>query len=232
MKVVVCDDDVICANEIKLNIEETLREKAVAADVTLFSDSRELMNTDGSFDLAFLDIQMPGTNGIDLAYQLKAKNKNIIIFFITSYDSYLDEAMDLNAFRYIKKPLDIKRLRSGIKKAISYINNTSVTFHLKNEAGIHTINSNEIVYVEIIRHSTKVVTIGGEYISSNTIDYWKDKLCSQAFINVHKSFIINMNHITNYKRDTVTLSGQYQIPIAYRRQAAFRSFFFEYFSNE
>ena len=232
MKVVVCDDDVICANEIKLNIEGALREEAITADITLFSDSRELMNSIGTFDIAFLDIQMPGKNGIDLAYQLKAKNKNIIIFFITSYDSYLDEAMDLNAFRYIKKPLDIKRLRSGISKAISHINNTSIPFHLKNESGIRTINSNEIVYIEIVRHSTKVVTTDGEYISANTIDHWKDKLCSQAFYHVHKSFIINMNYITNYKRDRVTLCDQYQVPIAYRRQAAFRSFFFEYFSNE
>ena len=62
--------------------------------------------------MAFLDVEMETYSGIEVAQKLKAKNPYIVIFIVTSYDKYLDDAMDLNVFRYIKKPLDKKRLKS------------------------------------------------------------------------------------------------------------------------
>lgn len=231
MKIVICDDDNMYAQEVKLHIEELLDEKKVEAEIEVFNDSGDLHDSPGFYEVAFLDVEMTPYTGIETARALRDVNPYIVIFIITSHDKYLDDAMDMNVFRYIRKPLDIERLVRGMDKAISTINNQQIPVLLKNNEGTVNIASDDIVYIEISGRTTTVVTVRETYISENKIGYWEEKLTASYFYRVHKSFIINMKHITNYTRDTVTLLKEYDIPIAYRKQAEFRKFFFNYFGG-
>ena len=227
LKVIICDDDKLYTQEVFNNVKSILDEKQIQPTIDIFTDSSYICSDDYFYDLAFLDVEMQPFSGIETARKLKAVNKNIVIFFITSYDKYLDEAMDINAFRFIKKPLDVKRLRSGVEKALSLIDNTQVSFYLKENNSIVTITSNDIIYIEIVGRTTEIVLENKKYISTNRIDFWENKLIASFFYRVHKSYIINMKYITNYKRDTVTLAQKYNIPVSYRKQAAFRNAFFK-----
>lgn len=231
MKIVICDDDRIYANEIKNSVSAMLYEKKIFADFSIFFDSKDLFEHATFYDIGFLDIEMKPYSGIEIARQLKNLNPYIIIFIITSYDQYLDDAMDLNVFRYIKKPLDTRRLKNSIDRALTLIDNRIITFFLKNGKVSTNVLSDDIIYIETVGHATKVVTTKNEYLSEYKIDIWKEKLIATFFYQVHKSFIINMKHISDYQRDTITLSEKYAIPIAYRKQAEFRSFFLNYFGD-
>lgn len=231
MRVAICDDEKKYVDEIEKSVKTILLEKNITAQFDLFSDSAEIFNCSNFYDMVFLDIEMEPYSGIDVAKKLKQINPYIIIFIITSYDQYLDDAMDLDVFRYIKKPLDFKRLRNGIFKALENIDSKIITFFLKNGEVSTNVLSDDIVYIETAGRTTRVVTVRDEFLSENKMDFWKSKLIASFFYNVHKSFIINMKHITNYKRDTVTLLGKYSIPIAYRKQAEFRGYFLKYFGG-
>lgn len=231
MKIAICDDDKYYVDEIQKNIYEILSENKIKADFSVFSDSYELFNSDTHYDMAFLDIEMSPFTGIQVAEKLKKINPYIVTFIITSYDKYLDDAMDLNVFRYIKKPLDIRRLRNGVNKALDSIDSNIISVFMKSHKSATNILINDIVYIEIVGRTTKVVTINGEYISDKKITFWKEKLIASFFFQVHKSFIINMKHISDYRRDTVVLSEKYNIPISYRKQAEFRSYFLNYFGG-
>ena len=226
MKVLICDDDKLYTQEIFNNVKNLLDEKQIQSKIYSFTDSSLVYSGDSFYDLAFLDVEMQPYSGIETARKLKAINKSIVIFFITSYDKYLDEAMDINAFRFIKKPLDVKRLRAGVEKALSLIDDTQISFYLKENNSIVTVSSNDIIYIEIVGRTTEVVLEDKKYISTNQISFWESKLIASFFYRVHKSFIINMKYITNYKRDIVTLAQKYTVPISYRKQSAFRSAFF------
>lgn len=155
----------------------------------------------------------------------------IIIFIITSYNQYLDDAMDLNVFRYIQKPLDAKRLKVGLEKALKRIDDTVINFFLKQGKDAKSLPSNDIIYIETVGRSTKVVTVGGEYLSGNKIDFWNEKLIASFFYRIHKSFIVNMNYITDYQRDSLILFKKYWVPISYRKQAEFRKVFLSYIGD-
>lgn len=231
MKIAICDDDKYYVNEIQKNIHEILSEHKIKADFSVFSDSYELFNSNAHYDIAFLDIEMTPFTGIEVAERLKKINPYIVTFIITSYDKYLDEAMDLNVFRYIKKPLDIRRLRNGVNKALDSIDSNILSVFMKTHKSATNILINDIVYIETVGRTTKIVTINEEYISDKKITFWKEKLIASFFFQVHKSFIINMKHISDYRRDTVVLSEKYNIPISYRKQAEFRSYFLNYFGG-
>lgn len=231
MKIAICDDEQYWVKEIENNLINIFSEENIQTDFDVYTDSEELCFSDKFYDMAFLDVEMDTYSGIEVAQNLKAKNPYIVIFIVTSYDKYLDDAMDLNVFRYIKKPLDKKRLKSGIQKALESIDNNVISFFLKNGKASINILSDDIIFVETVGRNTRVVTVKGEYTSENKMDFWKSKLIASFFYPVHKSFIINMKHITNYQRDTVTLSERYDIPVAYRKQAPFRSYFLKFFGG-
>lgn len=229
MRIIICDDEQAYVETIKQNVDSFLKEKNIRAEYSLYTDCKELINNNkDSFDIAFLDIEMGEIKGTQVAAKLKEINPHLIVFIITSYDQYLDEAMDLNVFRYIKKPLDVKRLFNGLDKALQLLDRTVIEFYLKNDNVIKRVISSDIMYVEIIGHATKIVTVNGEYISKNNMRFWKEKLSASFFFQVHTSFIVNLKYITKYERYMITLNNKYNVPIAYRTQAAFRRYFMKY----
>lgn len=231
MKIAICDDDSAYIKKIESVVRTTLAEKNVDSQIDLISDSGQLHDSAEVYDMAFLDIGMTPYNGIELAARLRKRNRNTVVFFITSHDKYLDDAMDLHAFRYISKPLDSKRLKAGVEKALKLIDRSRISFLIKESGKTACVFSKDIVFVEIYGRSTRVVTVSGEYISDNGIDFWDSKLIAPSFFRVHKSYIVNVHYATDYTRASVVLCGKYEIPVAYRKQAAFRRFFLDYFGG-
>ncbi len=228
MKIAICDDNRAYVDELERIIKAIIRNEVSSFEIDLYYDSQKIYENDTGYDIAFLDIEMPGYTGIDIAKKLKSLNPHIIIFIITSYNKYLDDAMDLNVFRYIQKPIDPMRVKIGLEKAFKCIDNNVITFYLKKGKTSKSLVSNDIVYIETVGRSTKVVTIDNEYISDNKMDFWRTKLVASFFFRIHKSFIVNMNYITDYQRDSVVLVKRYQVPVSYRKQAEFRKAFLSY----
>ena len=231
MKIIICDDEKAYVDEIKKNVSLFMQERDITTEFDLYTDCTELFGSNCEFyDIAFLDIEMGEIKGTQVAARLKEVNPHIVIFIITSYSQYLDEAMDLNVFRFIKKPMDVERLYAGLEKAIRILDNNVIEVYIKNNKERKKVLSSDIVYVEIVGHATKIVIQDGEYLTEHKMSYWKEKLTASFFYRVHSSFIINMKYITSYSRESVVLKDTYTIPISYRTQAPFRKYFLKYSS--
>lgn len=228
MRTAVCDDDKIFASDFCSLLKKIFSEINISAEIDLYFSGEEAVKSDKEYDMVFLDMEMPGKNGIETAEDLKEINKNTVVFFITSYEKYLDDAMDINAFRFIKKPVDYKRLKSSIEKALNLIDLRIINFSLKNSREKVNVAVSDIVYVGISGRSTEVQLENEIYVSSENMEFWKEKLTAPFFYQVHKSFIVNMKYITLYRRDIIRLCGKYDIPVAYRRQTDFRSRFLSF----
>ena len=224
MRILICDDEKLYVKDIHRNILNFFNEKRIKTSIDTFFDSRFANETASSYDIAFLDIEMQPVNGIDAAAILREKNPNIILFFITAYTQYLDDAFDLNAFRYLSKPLDIKRLFEGLTKALEKIDVTDKKFSVEANNIKKIIKASEIIMVEIDKKNTKITTLNGVFQSKNNISFWIENLNMSFFYQTHKSFIINSNYITDYSRDTVTLCGKYKALISHRNQSGFKKY--------
>lgn len=85
------------------------RMKIKVPEIQSYNSGEALLSDTGSKDIVFLDIELPGLDGIFVGRELKEKNHNVIVFVITSYAEYLDDAMRFHVFRYLSKPLDKQR---------------------------------------------------------------------------------------------------------------------------
>lgn len=224
----ICDDEKSCCDIVLQYLLKYCDERNFTCFYDVYDNGEEALLSDKTYNIAFLDIEINNISGLDIAKRLKEKNKNVIIFFITEYEKYIDDAMDLFALRFIKKPLDYSRFYNGLDKAIDLINEDDVEFYIKDSNTVLRIKSKDIVYIETLDHKTKVVTSNHIYYSSNLIEYWQKKLTHISFYRVHKSYIVNLDYVDEYKRNEVKLTNGEIVPISYRNQPTFRKYFFNY----
>ncbi|MGN0140660.1 MAG: LytR/AlgR family response regulator transcription factor [Roseburia sp.] len=118
MKVIYVDDEIASLD----NFRMTVNGLSMVEELNLFQKSEEALKwVEGhSVDVAFLDIQMPGINGIELAKGLKAIDRNIRIVFVTAYEQYALEAFRVDAIGYLLKPYFGEDVEKELEKA-SYI---------------------------------------------------------------------------------------------------------------
>lgn len=234
MIIAVCDDEKSYVDNIRQHLEFYSKDRNINLEIHTFCSSAALLNSNIKFNIAVLDVEMPGASGIEIGKILRSKNPHIVLLYITAYKKYLDEALNLNAARFFEKPLDSQRFYSGLDNAIRRIDDSTIKFFLKDQKTIFQINADDIIYVEIEQlghRRTNVITTNGTYVSSNKITFWEEKLISTVFVKPHKSYIVNMNYITKYERDTLELAKTYTVPISRNYQVAFHKRFIRFMSG-
>lgn len=111
MRIIICDDDIIFADKLQKEIGSFFAQRSLALpEFVTYHTGEQLLEDTGSKDLIFLDMELPGIDGILVGRELKAQNPSSIIFVITSFSEYLDDAMRFHVFRYLTKPLEVRRL--------------------------------------------------------------------------------------------------------------------------
>lgn len=227
MRIAICDDEQNYRNLITKYIRFYFQEHLLDLEYDEFSSGEELLLSNKKFDIVFLDIEMNELNGIQTAKELNKRNKKTIIFIITAYQKYLDDAMDLNVFRYIDKPIKSDRLYNGLDKAIDLINNNEITFKTRND-GIITIHKNDIIYVEVKRKIVYVNTIEKQYIAREKMDFFKENLTASYFAIPHVSYVINFNFVKKFQRDKIQLKSGQIISIAPKKQTEIKKKFMQF----
>lgn len=228
MRILICDDEIQYVDNLKVHIEEYMKSKNISFEIDTECNPQNIISNECVYQLVFLDIQMDKIDGISLAKVLKERNNKVVIFFVTSFKDYQDEAMDLRAFRFFEKPIDPIRLKSGLDKAMEYIDESYVDFYLYANNEQKRILTDDVIYVERINRQVTLATKDGNYTTRESFDDWCEILQNSFFYRVHKSYIVNLHYVSSYRYDELILENKIRIPIASRRQADFHKFWFAY----
>lgn len=228
MRIAICDDEQIFIENIQKYLAYFSVKNSIIFEQSVFNSASEMLSCDKIFDIAILDVEMDNMNGLQLGEKLRQINPHIILIFITAHKKYLDDALNLNAVRFFEKPVDPQRFYRGLMDAVKRIDNSILEFYLRDGKTVEKINAQDIIYIEIEKRKTKIVTINKEYHSNHTLSYWEDKLKSSVFVSPHKSYIINMNFITEYERSYVVMNNANTISISRSKQSDFYKCFIRF----
>ena len=228
MKILICDDEQRYIDELKTHVEKFMQYRSVNYEIHTVNNPQEVAESNEIYQLVFLDIQMDNLDGISLAKILKKRNSKVAIFFVTSFNDYQDDAMDLRAFRFFEKPFNADRLYSGLEKAMEYIDESYIDFFVYANNEQKKILTDEVIYVERGNRQVTLVTTQGNFTTRESFDEWCEILQNSFFYRVHKSFIVNLHYVTGYKYSELFVQNNVRIPIASRRQADFHKFWFSY----
>lgn len=223
MRILFCDDEETILNQIQRYVAEFF--KGVGGekpDFAAYTSGDDLLKTENRADIAFLDVEMPGTSGIFVGAELKKKNPNIKIFIVTSYPDYLDEAMRFQVFRYLSKPIDKNRLFRNLKDALYQYNVESHEYPIPTVDELVVRRAEEIVFVETDGRKSIVHAIDGDYTSIESFTHWQETLQLPCFYETHRSYIINMRFVSDIAKDRIRLkyNGNEQTAYLTRRKYA------------
>jgi len=164
-------------------------------------------------DLLFLDIQMPDMNGIDF-YKQFASDK--LVIFTTAFSEYAYEGFNVNAVDYLVKPFDFNRFLDSCNKAIeaySLKNKIHETFiSIKSDSKIYNLKASEITLIESKDDYVKIHLVDGKHLLSKITTKGILEILPKEFIRVHRSFIINKNHVNNISTYSVMVNN-IEVPI-------------------
>ena len=125
INILICDDDPIIVKQINKLLKNWSKQHNCNFLIESKNSGDFALNQNYSYDIAFIDIELPGISGLKLAEELKKYNPDIIIIVITSFQSYLDSAMKIRVFRYLSKPIEPNRFDKNLFEAIQEYQNIS-----------------------------------------------------------------------------------------------------------
>lgn len=221
---------VIIDDEIKGIEVLTMRLNTIFPDLNIvgsYTDWKVGMETlkRSKIDLLFLDISMPGKNGLDILKLFHDVSFEVI--FVTAYSEYAIDAIRHSAAGYVLKPIDDFELSFAVNKVLEKFNkdnlqqlnawhNTNIQkIGIPNVKGIDYVNADEILYCESINKYTKIVMKTHSIVSSYNLGEFKKIMDNRTFFNVHRSYLVNLHFIKRYESNGVLImEDNMQIPVS------------------
>lgn len=221
MKICICDDDISQCESLKAMIlAHDENHKIISfhsAEEMLFECEEQF-----PFDCVFLDIQMKKMNGIECAKKIRSIDKNVVIVFLSAIRDYVFEGYEVNAMRYLLKPLDQKKchelldlIESSIQKekAYLYVNKMKIC-------------CDDILYIESCGHYCSIYASEVIEVKMSLNELYSN--LSKSFIQTHRSYIVNLDHVDAVIADHCLLENQAMIPISRSSQKKVNEAFMEY----
>jgi DNA-binding LytR/AlgR family response regulator len=212
------DDDELSRSMLKQLIKKTEYLQLLHTCESAIEAHNILDKDDKGIDILFLDIEMPEMTGIDLLKTLQNKKINIIL--TTSREQYAVEAFEYNVTDYLVKPISYPRFLKAITKVREKMEHEAGSFSVdlpylfvRSNHKIVKIEPNEIDFIEALSDYILIHTSKQKYVVHSTMKGIEEKLIPfKRFVRVHRSYIVNMNHVEVVQDIHVIVRGK-TIPI-------------------
>lgn len=229
MNCIIVDDEPLARDGIQLQIEN-IPELSLAGSFNSAEAASEYL-AEHRTDLIFLDINMPGANGIELAQSLPDKT---LLIFVTAYAQYALHGYELDAVDYLVKPLHADRFRRAVNKALAYhkllvtednktnIESFSTDFiFVKADRKFFKIFFKDILFIEGLKDYVVLHTEEQRIITAMNVKTIYAQLPQTLFVRVSKSHIINLQQVISFDNHVINIRNN-ELPIG----ANYREYFF------
>lgn len=208
MQIGVCDDQ----EETRELIADKVRMVYPEESIIFYKSGQEVLDALQLPDILFLDIQMPGIDGMQTARELRRFNRKLIIIFVTVTEDYVFQSFDVGAFHYLVKPFDDGKFTEVLHNAARQYNETACTNTKKEQPSIvittkgrHIpVNFEDIVYAEVFDRKILLHTMYED------IEYYGrmkelEKMAGDAFYRPHRAYLVNFEYICKYNSSVIYL---------------------------
>ena len=232
MRIAICDDEKQICELLKEKIEKYFFSKDTEFSIRIFLNGEEVLQSDlNEIDILFLDVDMPGRNGMETAKAIRKQNKEMIIVFLTAYSEFVFESFKVDAFRYLIKPVNNQELLETLDAVCDKFSKIEdiLTFQFQNET--YRIKYSDIIYIEGMRDKIWIYCKDRTYRWRGTMKNLEEILEDKIFFQIHRSYIINMNKIKKYNSQKITLEGGYEVPVSKYRLNEFKEEYIRFWSK-
>ncbi len=222
MRIAVCDDDEWEIDQLSKLIRDYESSRGVSLECRFYRNSIDFLCDvkGGEYDLILMDVVMPGINGIKAAQEIREKDRNVKIIFISLSPEYAVESYRVEAYHYLLKPVDKDAffpLLDKVRKELSVQEEKGLV--LRNRNGVVRLSFAEIEFAEVINkkvffHLTDDTICE---VTSALADLEGELLTRQEFIKTHRSYIVNLSRVQSVGADCAVTKGGHSVPVSRQR---------------
>lgn len=230
MKFVLCDDDRLFCDYLKSKI---LNSKGCEdVNITVYNCGSELLETYTAADAVFLDIDMANINGFEAAKEIRKRDNNTKIVFVTSHDEMVYKSFEYTPFRFLRKSHIDDELTSVLTAVNAACENENRFIQLKLKAGYTRKNINEIIYIEIYGHEINIhTTLNETLIAHGDLSTYEKELKGLGFVRISKSYLVNCRYIYAINYKYLVLDNKTELPISRKKSEEVKKVFHQYVSK-
>ena len=232
LKIAICDDVPMVTS----TLENYLRDYPNCSfECDSFNKSNKLIDAvkTTKYDIYLLDIEMPGNNGLEVAHEIRKRDFDAYIIFITSHVNYMKEVFQVHTFDYLLKPINREQLCEAIsrlekqKQKLENFRVLKENIQRENLSKIAVPSGNSLIFIDTSKisyikgegsYSTVSCANGVKNLVSRNLKNFEDILCSDPrFLRVHKSYIVNLEQVTAFNKSdggSLTLEDKSEIPVS------------------
>lgn len=222
VRAIIVDDEAPARSEMRYLLER-IEEVEVLGEATTADEALKLMDA-VCYDIAFLDIDMPGMNGLEMVDHIKKLECQPAIIFTTAYGQFAVKAFDLEVADYLVKPVAEDRLKKAIvrvKKRLKKWGDTAGSppttapkaallerIPVTKQAKTVLLCPTEIFFIESHGEFTVINSEKGKFVSSFRLKDFEARLSPKSFFRSHRSFVVNLDHVSEM---TALYGGLYML---------------------
>lgn len=238
IKIAFCDNDLSTLDELNVLLTQYREKRNRDITYTAFQNPLELLaNIEKGmrFDVLFLDVIMPGENGISVAKEIRQYDTVVKIIFLTSSPEYAVQSYSVGAYFYQIKPIDTENFFGLMDSVIDDCKKSRQdSLILRCKSGISRIDLDRLEYCEVIGRTLSFHMENGTVLeSTGSLNDLCDRLTPyENYLRPHRSFLINMEYVRNISYKAVTMDNHAKIPIPHGKCSEIKKLYLEYVFNK
>jgi len=237
IRAIIVDDEVHACRILRSLLEEFMTGIKVVGEANSVDEAEKLIRK-STFDLLFLDVEMPGGNGFSLLDRFESIEFELV--FTTAFSQYAIEALRQSALDYLLKPIDLSQLQDTIERFksrrkaagdeqvyflpldLNHSIRQSQKIILPVPKGFRVVSLSEIIFCKSSGNYTDFILQNGSHILvAKTLKYFEEYLSHVDMMRIHDSYLVNLFHVEQYERGrggAVILSNGEQLTVARGRK--------------
>lgn len=208
LRVCVVEDSSAEADVLLHGLERYGAEKDVAMTVAWFTNAMEFIEAGQVYDLIFLDIDLPGINGMELAGLIRGYDADAAIVFVTNLAQYAVQGYEVNALDFVLKPVSYYNFAMRMDKAMRLIRRkTGGRLVIEAKEQTRVVAYDELAYVEVSNHRLSFMLASGEAIEARgSLKATEQRLSDGPFVLISSSCLVNMDYVRSYRGNSLVLT--------------------------
>ena len=229
LRIAVVEDDPSALAQIEQFLSQYQADRGVAAAVSLFRDGSEILaDYRPVYDIIFLDIEMPGVDGMSTAERIRQTDQNVVIVFITNMAQYAIRGYEVNAVDFMLKPVSYFNFAEKLERALRFSRRRGWrNILLSGEDGVVRFPASELQYVEKDRDYLLYHTDGGVYCKRGTMKSVREELAGLPFEECTVGCLVNLERVRRIWKESVYLQDA-QLPLSRRLKKKFTQSYIDY----
>lgn len=219
IKIGICDDEVYIIEILKKLIQECIIKLKKECEIYTYCSGEDVLNDLNRLDLIFLDIEMPGMDGIKVGKMLQRNGYKGKIIMATAMVGRFKEAFSIEAFRFVTKPFQEEEILQVLEDYIkTMLGNLQIKVYKERNEFI--FYQKDILYAYSINSAVELYMKKGIFRKESTLSEMEEILDDKLFYRISKQYIVNLQEISNYRKGIIVVDGK-EMRVSVRKKKEF-----------